>query len=321
MVLTSVIIVLYWRSKGLKLLKGLRETEKKHIRIETVPTRTPNPHATSKVYQCGNVIEVQTVERPCKNLSNFRRYNKDLCIDLRTGEVIEYNHSTKRNENHHGLYKTFANLRRIINLNFRGGWSEIFLTLTYKTAMTDTVQLYEDYRKFWKKLKRFYPALIYVAIAEPQHYGTWHLHVLLRNSDFKHLFIPKEQLTELWPHGFSHVQRLVNIDNLGAYFTAHLTDISLFERDDCEEPPPKKILKGARMAHYPAKFRLYRCSKGIARPVPQSMTYSQAQRLVGSLAPCYESTKVIQQQQDDGTVQEVNSINYQQYNKIRNNNN
>lgn len=283
--------------------------------ISTAPTRAPNPYATSKVYVCGDVIDVTTVERPCRSLSNIRRLSKDLYVDVRTGEVSEYRHSEKRADNHRGLYKTFANLRRIINLNFRGGWWELFLTLTYGIIMTDPVQLYKDFVLFWKKLRYYYPLLQYVVVAEPQHNGSWHLHVLLRNADYKYLYIPKEQLSRLWPSGFVHVKRLHSVDNLGAYFTAHLTDIDLSERDDTEEPLPKKIQKGARIALYPARFKLYRCSKGISRPLPRTMTYAEVQELVDGLTPCYSCTKVIRQRSENGSLRDVNAITYEQYNK------
>ena len=292
----------------------------RNITIETVAFRPPNPTAPTKVYTCGNVIEVRSVAKHVGSISRYRRCGNDSCVNMDTGEVIQYHHSEKRIGNKRSLYKSFETLRRIINHNFHGGRSELFLTLTYKVKMTDQDQLYHDYRLLWKRLKRLHPSLEYVAIAEPQHTGSYHLHVLLRRSDYALLFISKDQLKLLWGHGNTHVQRLETVDNLGAYFTAHLTNDNLSEHDDAEEPQPKKIVKGARIAYYPARFKLYRYSKGIVKPIPQAMSYEQAKQMVNNLPPCYSSTKVIYQNLDDGTRQEVNSVTYEQFNIKRKNN-
>lgn len=66
-----------------------------------------------------------------------------------------------------GIRKSLTTLRRIINLNFNGDDSELFLTLTYATWMNDTTRLYEDFNRF-KTALRYYYSFEYVCIAEPQ---------------------------------------------------------------------------------------------------------------------------------------------------------
>ena len=249
-------------------------------------------------------------------ISQYRRLGKSSCVNLDTGEVISFKRSEKRSDNKYEMYKTFATLRRVINLNFQGGHSELFLTLTYRTKMTEPEQLYQDFRVFWKRLRRKYPSVEYVAIVEPQHTGSYHLHVLIRRSDYALLYIPMEQLARLWDFGAAHVQRLKTVDNLGAYFSAHLANVDL-SNDNSDKPQQKSIVKGARLNYYPARFKLYRCSRNIMRPKPQTMSYWEAKSMVSNLEKVYSNTKTIGKILDDGTEYEINSITYEQFSKRR----
>ena len=289
----------------------------KKILIKKVPTRSPPSNAISKVFQCGHIVEIRTIEKYPSNISQYRRLDKHSCVNTCTGEVIHFNHGKRRSDNRYGLSKSFANLRRIINLNFQGGHSELFLTLTYRTKMTNQEQLYQDFQVFMKRVKRRYPSLEYVAIVEPQHTGSYHLHVLLRRMDYALLYIPMEQLNELWTHGSTHIQRLDTVDNLGAYFTAHLKNVDLSEINGSNKPQQKSVEKGSRLKYYPARSKIYRCSQGIVRPKSKTMTYWEAKNMVRNLEKVYSNTKTIGKILEDGTEYELNAITYEQFNKRR----
>ena len=79
----------------------------------------------------GNVTEITTCEKqstgsPCKKL------NKDYYMDLRTGEVLEYDHSENRGDNLHGIRQTLSRIRALINTNVTEPLNCRWVTLTYR---------------------------------------------------------------------------------------------------------------------------------------------------------------------------------------------
>ncbi|MDU4936625.1 MAG: hypothetical protein E6X43_15080, partial [Peptostreptococcaceae bacterium] len=78
----------------------------------------------------------------------------------------------------------------------------------------------------------------------------------------------------------------------------------------------KSILKGARLHMYPPKFNLYRCSRGIKKPVISYETEIEAQKKVSEGTLTFEKTIEI----SDNDSQFCNKINYRHYNLIRDKN-
>lgn len=93
----------------------------------------------------------------------------------------------------------------------------------------------------------------------------------------------------MWRHGFTKTRRIDNIDNLGAYLSAYLSDIELTDLNKLEdkqvqrdildyhngikELQDKKFIKGGRLYMYPPKFNLYRVSRGIKKPLKKFVQY------------------------------------------------
>ena len=78
------------------------------------------------------------------------------------------------------------------------------------------------------------------------------------------------------------------------------------------------ILKNARLRYYPPNLKIYRCSKGIKRPKPITLPFGEVKRLVGDSQPVQKSAKHIVSVDENGTEHELNSIEYRQYNLLRN---
>lgn len=193
-------------------------------------------------------------------IGRYRKLDKDTMIDIETGEMLGVNHSKTRSEQMQGMRRSIRRLRMIINANFFGESNELFITLTYAENMQDIKRLYKDYVIFYQKLKRRYKdyGFEYIAVPEPQLRGAWHLHVLLKSMNKEYLYIPNNEVADLWGHGFTKTQRLKDVDNVGAYVSAYLTD--LYDEDTGVKT------KGARVYLYPAGMNLYRCSRGIKKP-------------------------------------------------------
>lgn len=118
----------------------------------------------------------------------------------------------------------------------------------------------------------------------------------------KPLYIENSNLNEIWEQGFVKVNRLKDIDNIGAYVSAYLINI---KDGDITK-------KGARLYLYPPQHKLYRFSRGIQIPKSEYITYSEAKKRISSDKLTYENTVFIQ---TDGGFE--NTIHYEYYNSKR----
>jgi hypothetical protein len=194
---------------------------------------------------------------------------------LKSGEIKEFEHNDKKQKD--TLKKTFAELKGIIRANFDAeGHNQLFITLTYKENMTDPERLYADFTAFWKRLKYEKPghSLDYVAVAEPQARGAWHMHLMVK-SDQPVLYIDNKDMDRLWGHGYTTTERLKG-DDVGRYYVSYFTDLEL-DGDSLvvSKNGAKKYRKGARLPLYPVHFKLYRCSRGIVRPKAGTVEYQK----------------------------------------------
>lgn len=257
---------------------------------------------------CGNVKELIFMEKR-NRLNCLLKVDKDHYIDTRTGELKEYQHNENRAGNIASVKRSLSDLRDYMNKNIIDVSFCRWVTLTYAENMTDTVRLYRDYEKFVKRFKYRYPGFDYIVAMEPQGRGAWHCHVVFIWKQ-KAPFIPNNELSEIWGHGFVTVKRLDDVDNVGAYLTAYLGDMELDEaiatgavkpnekldikevdfQDDKGQKLSKKYVKGARLVMYPSGFNLYRCSRGIKKPEAVYMSYKNAKKKVSAATLTFKST-------------------------------
>lgn len=195
-------------------------------RTESFQCKTPTCYITP----CGNVIDV-TMLSACPHGSRIQKVDADHYVFCETGDIREYRHAENRKENILSLKRTLRKIRQIVNLNVTDPDRALWVTLTYAENMTDPERLYTDYVVFWKRFKRYIKTLgvesaEYIAVAEPQGRGAWHLHCFFIFPG-RRPFIENAKLRALWGHGFVNVQQIGgNIDNLGAYFSAYLGSIT-----------------------------------------------------------------------------------------------
>lgn len=283
-----------------------------------------------RVKSMNHILEVTHLYYEPDSFQNIKKLSKTEYCLKDTGEVLEYKLSENRGENTAGLKDTFRKIRDLINNNFIGAGNELHVTLTYAENMTDLKRLHTDFMKFWKRYKYKYGDVDYLSVVEPQGRGAWHCHVLIRHNYQEKIFVPSDELSKLWGHGFIKIKALKGIDNIGAYLSAYLGDIELTPetlRDNMArvqdasklelkqvevEGVKKSIIKGGRLHLYPPGMNMYRHSKGIAFPEVQKVPYKDIKKIVGSRTPNYSRTFTIT---DEGKV--LNSITYEQYNLKR----
>lgn len=288
---------------------------------------------TVKVTEMGHLVEIQYMEKQNNSIS-IKKLNADEYVNLVDGEILKFNKSKNKAENENSLRKTFKRLRNLINNNFVGSKNELFVTLTYKNNMTCNKQLYVDFDKFMKRLRYKYKDISkieYISVIEPQARGAWHSHLLLRFEDLDKVFIDNSDFADLWGHGFVRVNRVENVDNIGAYLSSYLTDLEVNEENVCntdliretvgsskeikvlnDGKDSKSYVKGGRLHLYPPEMNLYRSSRGIKQPESFKMLFQDVKKnILGSAKPCYSKTYNIKK--DDFE----NTISFLQYNLKR----
>lgn len=270
-----------------------------------------------------NIIEVQYLEK-YNNQNNIKKLDDDNYLILSTGEIRKFKKNDDRLSNKNSFRQTFKKLRYLINNNFCGLNNELFITLTYAENMQDTDKLYRDLDKFMKRLRYKYKEISkieYLTVVEPQNRGAWHAHILIKFIDLDKIYIPNALISSIWGLGFVNVQSIskMNIDNLGAYLTAYLTDlpvddVSLDEFKKAEKfkkVNDKFYIKGARLKLYPKGMNFYRKSKGIKFPERFNIPYSDIKKYVGTAIPTYSKRL------DLNTNDFCNTIIYHHYNLKR----
>ena len=279
------------------------------------------------VTKMGNITEIQHMEKMNRQV-RIRKLNKNQYVELETGEIKDFELSENRSENVNSLRQTMKKMRYLINNNFYGKTNELALTLTYAENMTDTKRLEEDLESFIDKLRYKFKGkskIEYMHAIEPQERGAWHSHTLLRFDDLKYIYIPNDEIRTMWGQGIVTVKRIQNVDNIGAYLSAYLTDLPLDDDKVASamlngkkviekeiDGETKRFIKGGRLHMYPRDFNFFRKSRGIKYPDRKKMKYKEAKKEVGSAKPNFSSVTNIE---NDGF---TNTISFEEYNFNRN---
>lgn len=254
----------------------------RQIRIVKVDNVAIDENTLVKVKRMGNQTQLShrwkvPIEMPIERISDTEYLVK------KTGEIKEYKKSKTRDEQIGHLRTTFKKLRELINTNFIGQPNEKFITLTYAENMQDVERLQRDFQIWMKSVRRKYGKCDYINVVEPQERGAWHCHVLIKFYELENGYLDYDEFRKLWKYGYNKVKELNDIDNIGAYLSAYLTDIEMtdetFEQAtqdmdaieirtvEFDDGQSKKFIKGGRLHYYPSAMKLYRRSKGIKDPV------------------------------------------------------
>lgn len=292
------------------------------LKVEKVEDIEISELAKVKVTTSGHIVEVMYMEKKSKG-NHIIKISSNEYLDKLTGEIKEYQKTDNRSQSKNELRKTFKKLRDIVNCNVTNPKNCRWVTLTYAENMTDSVKLYRDCEKLIKKLRYRYGKFEYIQVAEPQGRGAWHIHMVMI-FDKKAPYIDNKDMADIWGHGFTKTQKMDDNDNLGAYLSAYLGDVELDSvKDDIgamsecvgleiKEVDGKKYIKGGRLHMYPTNFNIYRCSRGIKRPIVEELIEHDIKEKVSAATLTYQKT--IKLSDDDGY---ENTINYRYYNMKR----
>ncbi|HEM4990270.1 TPA: replicative protein [Streptococcus suis] len=262
-----------------------------------------------------DIYEIQYLQKSNRH-NNILKIDSDRYVVKSTGEIKYYEHTETRSQSINSIKQTMKKLRYLINANFSGQKNELWSTLTFRDSniAKQPQEIYKEFNKFIKRLNYKYKEKIdYIAILEPHGINSsvisdwhgFHLHLLLKSSSSS-LYIPYQEFEEIWGLGMCRIERLKNIDNIGAYLSAYLTNAELSDTDSME----KKYIKGSRLWLYPKGVRIYRKSKGIQYPKRIKMPYQSARDMIG-IEPHYTKTYKIENDNFE------NIVIFEQFNKKR----
>ena len=162
----------------------------------------------------GNVIELYEYEMPVLRGGTFSRKGR--------ANAPFTSDETKRDNRNKTAARARKHVRRVVNANPQ---LNKFLTLTYAENMTDIDRARKELDNFFKRLKRQFPRFAYVCVIEFQKRGAVHFHLLCNLP-----FVDVKALAEVWGHGFIKLNRIDNVDNVGAYVTKYMTKENMDER-------------------------------------------------------------------------------------------
>ena len=238
------------------------------------PFKTTLMHKTLKV-SYANIVDTNGVRPVARRVNTMlkempiRRLNKSTWAVLEfegrkaiwKGEVVQKDIQASRGSNLNGLMRSFKRLRDIINSNDINKTNSKWVTCTYAENMKDAKVFYADNQAFIRKLRNYYGIKFeYILAVEPQKRGALHSHIILITPPGIVMpFIPNDVLAKLWGKGFTKTKRIKEGDNISAYLCAYLTDTYNEKK--------KEKHKNARLLLYPPTCQLFRCSRGIKKPV------------------------------------------------------
>ncbi len=168
-----------------------------------------------RVIVSGNVVEIIETEN-----SIFKGYVSSSAGRANSKFTSD---ETKQANRQKIATRARSTVRRVVNAN-----SDIFkkfFTLTFAENLTDIKKARYEFDKFIKRVKTIYRDFKYIEVIEFQKRGSIHFHMLCNLP-----YIDNDKLAEIWGHGFIKINRIDNVDNLGAYITKYMTKDSIDDR-------------------------------------------------------------------------------------------
>lgn len=284
-----------------------------------------------KVTETGMHIQTMRSMRPRSAGGYIKKLNADEYLYTRTGEVRNFNHSESREDDKNQVARSMQKLRNLINANVTSPECCRWVTLTYAENMQDLKRLYNDIKVFNRRMRKLFGKYEYIYAVEPQKRGAWHAHMIII-FDLPAPYMDNKTVRNAWKQGFVNVRAVSNVDDIGSYLSAYLTDLELDEAhevqdsgislgdelkvvekvvpDDYGNKVTKRFVKGGRLYMYPTGMNIYRRSKGIKDP---EVYYCTSEAIDKKLQDGYQCTHQSLIEIENGSY--CNTLLYQAYKK------
>lgn len=160
----------------------------------------------------GHVTEIVEFDKPVvigRNSSNA------------LGRSIMASEVDKESTRYKTLRTAHQTLRRLINANVDAwGCTPKFVTLTFADNVQDIKTANHEFGKFRRRLEYELKFKVkYAVVIEFQKRGAIHYHSVFFNLPY----IKNSRLAEIWENGFVRINKIDDVDNVGAYVTKYMT--------------------------------------------------------------------------------------------------
>lgn len=184
-----------------------------------MPTNNPLENIKSRIIVSGNVVEITTYER-----GYFKNYHDAKKVGRSSKNTTNEDKSFNREK---VLQRARARVRRLACANSQ---LNKFFTLTFADNITDLKYANNQFCNFVKRLNRYLAKMKkdkmqYIAVVEFQKRGAIHYHLLCNLP-----FISAKMLQEIWQNGFVKINKIDDVDNVGAYITKYMSKDNEDER-------------------------------------------------------------------------------------------
>ena len=206
---------------------------------------------TKKIIQSGDIIEIYEYSEGY--LKGYTLTEKEI-----NNRAFSESNPDDTDSRERSLQRAKKNLRRLINANvgqYGKDFTAKFLTLTFKENVQDIRQANYEFEKFIKRLNyHCYGTkkanLKYTCVVEFQKRGAIHYHVIIYNMPY----IKANDIFNVWGNGFIKINKIDDIDNVGAYVAEYLGQAEKGQGHDIEDDR----LQGKKS---------YFSSRGLFKPV------------------------------------------------------
>lgn len=307
-------------------------------------TWVPDAYSPTRLKVCGNIVEVRT-SRTAFNPPAIEKLDNDSYIDLCTGEVKAYNHECLHfGDNKQSALRATRNFRDLINSTCTDSRNAVFITLTYRQRdnpsevcrpMTDLKRLYRDFDVFRKRFERYNESLFrekpaYFMAVEPHgprpdgSHGGWHAHLILYWFDGPRPWLDYSRIYNMWGQGLVNIQDCRtqekytgnpsrDIDNIGAYLSAYVTDLY----PDSGDVSDKRRVKHERLQYYEKGMKPFRHSRNIKKPTIYKCFYNEIKNYVSIDKSMLTYTSSFDLILSEAEKEYSNTITTEYYNLIR----
>lgn len=215
----------------------------------------------SKVVISGDIIEFYEYDKPI--LEGYTEFKKNS-----NGRSSVANEDDKKVNRSKVLTRASRDLRRLINSNIhKYGVESKFVTLTFKEHITTFENANYEFKKFRQRLEyELGFRLKYAVVPEFTRIGRIHFHLVMFNVPF----IRNSKLSKIWSNGFVKINRIENVDNVGAYVCKYMTKDNIDGRLQ-----GKKCYFASRGLYKPIEIKEKDRVDNLAVSLPaSSLTYS-----------------------------------------------
>jgi len=240
-----------------------------------------------KITVAGNVIHLARYEEPV--VVGWKRRER-IGLAKEVGEEMK-KERRRQNERKAGL-RAKRKLMDLVRANAAHEWRDHegnlctvkFLTLTFKENVQDLEWANKEFEKFIKRLNykvtgKKKRVLEYIAVVEFQKRGAVHYHLLLFNMPYVDV---QEVIAPAWGHGGVKINKVDEVDDLGAYMAKYMG--KTFDSDDDDDDPPPGG-GGGKRRRYKGKKR-YFATRGLIKPEVKTVkTDEELDRVAADLAP------------------------------------